>query len=129
MQNMIWVKGNPTPVKLSANDKEKLKRQITAELEKYPELKKRVNRVEIKAGRIYFYELIEAKPLPQGAHYIVPLIDGKWLEFILARITIYISNCTLDFQRHNNQWMTIDSGTLEECIEKIENGGWFAAME
>ncbi|MDR2423458.1 MAG: hypothetical protein LBD59_01885 [Prevotellaceae bacterium] len=127
MQNMIWVKGNPTPVKLSANDKENLKRRVTAELEKYPELKERVNRIDIKAGRIYFYELHEAATLPQGAYYTIPLIDGKWLEFVLARITIYISNCTLDFQRHNNQWMTIDSGTLEECIEKIESSGWFSA--
>jgi hypothetical protein len=120
---MIWVQGNPVPVKLSDRDKEKLKRRVAAELEKYPELKKRVSRTDIKAGRIYFYELYEAKSSPQG----YPPPDGKRLEFILARITVYVSNCTLDFKRHNDQWMTVDSGTLEECIEKIESSGWFSA--
>jgi len=56
------------------------------------------------------------------------LIDGKYLEFPLARITIYdkgYRNCSLDWQSSNNQWMTIDKGSLEECIQKAELSDWF----
>jgi hypothetical protein len=125
---MIWVKGNPKPVKLSEYDKEKLKAQINAAIEKYPNLQKRISRMEIKAGRIYFYELHEVKPLLPQEQYTIPLIDGKYFEFIIARITVYARNCSLDFQRHNNKWMAIDSGTLEECIAKITSSGWFDSM-
>jgi hypothetical protein len=35
-------------------------------------------------------------------------------------------DCTLDWQRHNNQWMTLEEGTLEECIQKAELSDWFS---
>ena len=92
---MSWVKGNPKPVKLSEYDKEKLKTQINAAIEKYPNLQKRISRMEIKAGRIYFYELHEVKPLLPQEQYTIPLIDGKYFEFIIARITVYARNCSL----------------------------------
>ena len=125
MRKMVWVKGNPKPVKLSEYDKEKLKTRIKVEVEKYPDLQNRISRMEIKAGRIYLYELHEVKPLLPQAQYTLPLIDGKYFEFIIARITVCISSCSLDFQCDNNRWMTVDRGTLEECIEKITSSGWF----
>ena len=49
--------------------------------------------------------------------------------FIYARITIYsekLSNCTLDWQRYNNEWISLYSGTLEECLNKLDaNDNWF----
>jgi hypothetical protein len=33
--------------------------------------------------------------------------------------------CTLDWQRHNKEWMTIDEGTLEDCIRIAEQSDWF----
>ena len=65
----------------------------------------------------------------EGRVYIKPLIDGKYLELTYARITLYDSegtDCTLDWQRHNNQWMTLANGTLEECLYHMEQDeGWF----
>ena len=125
MRKMVWVKGNPPPVKLSEYDKEKLKTRIKVEVEKYPDLQNRISRMEIKAGRIYLYELHEVKPLLPQEQYTLPLIDGKYFEFIIARITVCMCNCTLDYQCDNKKWMSIDRGTLEECIEKITSSGWF----
>jgi hypothetical protein len=69
--------------------------------------------------------LHEVKPLLPQEQYTIPLIDGKYFEFVIARITVYRSNCTLDYQCSDSKWMTIDSGTLEECIEKITSSDWF----
>jgi hypothetical protein len=57
------------------------------------------------------------------------LIDGKYLEFLLARITVYDQNgseCTADWLRHTGQWHVLNKGTIEECLKFIEdNQQWF----
>jgi len=71
---------------------------------------------------------IYEQSITEGTTFTVPLIEGKFLEFPYARITMYnpaYQNCTLDWQRHNNQWITIDKGSLEECIQKAELYDWF----
>jgi hypothetical protein len=83
--------------------------------------------VEIRGNRIYLHELVEQFK-PEGAVYTKPLIDDKYLEFPYARITMQDAqgnNCTVDYQRHNNQWMTLYVGTLTECLNNIENDEWW----
>jgi hypothetical protein len=127
-KDMVWVwTGKRTPAKLGERDKNELKKKVEAEIEKSEAIKKVVSKIVIKAGRVYLYELYEPTQV-EGVQFTVPLIDGKYIEMILARITVYdkqFTTCTLDYQRYNNEWMIIDEGTLEECINKIETGGWF----
>ena len=115
-----------TPVKLNQSDKIFLLKKIEAEIEKTSKLRKSVSRIEIRAGRVYLYSLYEQFRM-EGVTYSVPLIDGKYLEFISARITLYdkaYRDCSLDWQRHNNQWMTLETGSLEECIQEAEINDW-----
>ena len=74
------------------------------------------------------YELVE-QFIPEGAIIIKPLIDGKYLEFPYARITMNDTkgnNCSADWQRHNNQWIELFTGTLKECLNNIEDDdSWF----
>jgi len=86
-----------------------------------------VSRIEIRAGRVYLYQLYEPT-ITEGVIFTVPLIDEKYLEFPYARITLYYpaySDCSLDWFNSSNQWMTIDEGSLEECIQKAEQSDWF----
>jgi hypothetical protein len=127
-RNMIWVQVKK-PITLKQDEKAKIERFVADFIEKTAKLKKNLSRILIRGGRIYVYKLYE--PVPpgvEGVEFTRPLIDGKYLEFPYFRITIYNRNhteCTLDFQRHNDQWMTIDKGTLEECLIKAEESDWF----
>ena len=115
-----------TPVKLNQSDKIFLMKIIEAEIEKTSKLRKSVSRIEIRAGRVYLYSLYEQVRM-EGVTYTVPLIDGKYLEFISARITLYdkaYRNCSLDWQRPNDQWMTLETGSLVECIQEAEINDW-----
>ena len=115
-----------TPVKLNQSDKIFLMKIIEAEIEKTSKLRKSVSRIEIRAGRVYLYSLYEQVRM-EGVTYTVPLIDGKYLEFISARITLYdkaYRNCSLDWQRPNDQWMTLETGSLVECIQEAEISDW-----
>jgi hypothetical protein len=82
----------------------------------------------MRANRIYLYELVEQFKI-EGAIYIKPLIEDKYMEFPYARITLndaHGSNCSADWQRHNDQWMTLHTGTVAECLDHIENDStWF----
>jgi len=93
-----------------------------------PKLSKKVSRVDMRGNRIYLYELVEQFN-PHGAEFIKPLIDGKYLEFPYARITLHDKNgsrSTADWQRHNGQWVTLFEGQYSECIANIEeDGNWF----
>jgi len=123
---MVWVKVKQ-PKKISQSEKESLMKRIEAEIAKTTKVRQAVSRIEIRAGRVYLYKLHE-QTFTEGVIFTVPLIDGKYLEFPYARITMYASidnNCSLDWQRHNNQWMTLDEGSLEECIQKMEQSEWF----
>jgi hypothetical protein len=126
-RNMVWMFTGPKPVTLKEWDKYQLKKAVEAEIEKVERLKTIVSKVTIKAGRIYLHYLFEPKQI-EGVQYTVPLIDGKYIELVLARITVFdnkFTRCSLDYQCSDNKWMGIGSGTLAECIQQIETCGWF----
>jgi hypothetical protein len=84
-------KGTWTYIQKPESFSKEEKRSLTERIKNYVEestlLKERVSRLEIKAGRVYFYYYEEISQ----THGILtkPLIDGKYLEFPFARITIY----------------------------------------
>jgi hypothetical protein len=57
------------------------------------------------------------------------LIEGKYLELPMARITLYDkagNRCTADWQRHNKQWINLFEGEISECLRFIaQNEQWF----
>lgn len=116
------------PVKLVKNEKEEIINKVTEYIGTSNKLKEKVSRVDVKAGRVYIYELIE-QFIPEGCIVIKPLIDGKYLEMPLGRVTLYDSKgdkCTADWQRHNNQWISMYEGNLENCIAHMnQEGSWF----
>ena len=125
-KDMVWVRVKK-PAKISEREKESLMKRIKDEIAKTTKLRKAVSRIEIKAGRVYLYHLYEPT-ITKGAIFTVPLIDGKYLEFPYARITMYFplyQDCSLDWLRHNNKWMTLAEGSLEECIQQAEQSDWF----
>ncbi|TXT67519.1 MAG: hypothetical protein BAJALOKI1v1_70010 [Promethearchaeota archaeon] len=126
-----WVY-NPKPIKLSSSEKSELLKKVKSYVDASEKLKEKVNRIHIRGGRIYFYHLY--KPFgwdDPNKIFIKPLIDGKYNEMILARITIFNKNwtqCTADWQRHNSNWTTLKEGTLEECLKCIETHPWFESL-
>ena len=123
----MWVYKQQAP-KFALNKKDEIIDKIKTTIKELPKLSEKVSRVDIRANRIYLYELVEQFKT-EGAIYIKPLIDDKYLEFPYARITLNDANgdnCTADWQRHNEQWMTLHTGTLAECLNSIENDDiWF----
>ncbi|MDR3290906.1 MAG: hypothetical protein LBT10_02025 [Methanobrevibacter sp.] len=116
------------PAKLTKDEKIKIEAIVSEEIEKMEKLKNDVARIHIRAGRVYFYSRKEAE---EGKAYIVPVVDGKYLEFMYGRITIWdneFKKCSLDWQRHNDKWIELDKGTLTECIRKMENNDWFCEI-
>ncbi|MDR3062514.1 MAG: hypothetical protein LBU40_00050, partial [Methanobrevibacter sp.] len=63
----------PKPVKLTKDEKIKINAIVKEEIEKNEKLKKDVARINIKAGRVYFYFWDE---IDVDRKYIVPIIDG-----------------------------------------------------
>ncbi len=122
-----WVKTNTrTPIKLSAWEKDNLMVSVKAVIDKTSRLKKYVHRIEVQRGRVYLYYLYETD-VPEGAVLLKPLIDGKYLEYPLARFTIYdkgLKICTFDWQDSTDKWMVLGEGTLEECIQQAETSEW-----
>jgi len=123
----VWVKG-PEKARLKPNGKARILKQANEIISATKKLKRKVSRVATRGAWVYLYELVEQHKA-EGVIFAEPLIDGKYLEFHYARITIRnetATNCDLDWQRHNGQWMTLYSGTLQECLEHIENNDeWF----
>jgi hypothetical protein len=118
----------PKPEKFTKSEKESALNNINKYVEEFAELKSKVKRADMKAGRVYLYHYIE--PFISGYGTLTkPLIEGKYLEFPFARITFYDKeglNCSADYKRHNGKWITIKEGRLEECIIYInENGVYF----
>jgi len=58
MRNKVWVY-NPKPAKLNDYKKAALKEDVQDFIKKSEKLYKAVNRVEVKAGRIYLHQLVE----------------------------------------------------------------------
>jgi hypothetical protein len=123
----VWVRV-PQKVKLDANVRERILEQVKKAVESSSKLKRRISRVYMRGNWVYLYELFE-QFIPEGMISHIPLIDGKYIECPYARITIFnpaATNCNVDWQRHNDQWMTIYKGTLEECLTFIEDDEcWF----
>ena len=123
----VWVH-QPQPPKFTASEKTKILTIVKELIQQLQKVSQKVSRLEMRANRVYFYELVEQSIL-EGAVFIKPLIDGKYLEFPYARITLQDVQgniCAADWQRHNNQWITLYSGSLTECINEIENDDcWF----
>lgn len=127
MKKKGWIIGNPKPQKLDYLKKMKMIKDVESFIENSQKLSKSIHRFDLKAGRVYFYHLVEQFGWDDpDARFIIPLIDGKYAEFKYARITIYSNECTLDWQRFNDQWITIFSGTFTECLQYMdERNEWF----
>jgi len=123
----MWVY-KPSPPRFNATEKSKLITKVKEMLSTHTKVSKKVSRIEMRSNRIYLYELVEQFN-PEGAVYEKPLIEGKYMEYPYARITLLDKqgdNCTADFRRHTGEWITLYTGTLAECIESIENdNAWF----
>lgn len=123
----VWVYV-PTAPKFTSDEKKELLTKAQNKLTESPKLSQKVSRIDMRANRVYLYELVEQFN-PEGARFIKPLIEDNYLELPYARITLNDKrgdDCTADFQRHNNQWVSLHTGTLMECIEHIEsNDMWF----
>lgn len=118
----------PERPKFAANEKKEMLDRVKTVIDEKPKLSQKVSRLEMRGNRIYLYELVEQFK-PEGAVFIKSLIEDKYLEFPYARITLNDAkgdSCTVDFQRHNDQWMSLYGGTLTECINHIEDDNtWF----
>jgi len=123
----IW-EYKPQAPKFSAAEKEKVIEQAKTIIHGLEKLSNQVSRIEMRANRIYLFELVEQLKT-EGAVYLKPLIDDKYLEVPYARITLMDTvgaACTTDFQRHNGQWMSLYEGSLLDCLNSIETDGtWF----
>ena len=123
----VWVY-QPEAPKFNAGEKTSVLEKVKVLIRQQPKVSQKVSRVEMRANRIYLYELVEQRKR-NSAIFINPLIDGKYLEYLYARITVQDAqgnNCTVDWQRHNNKWITLYAGALLECIKNIENDEcWF----
>ena len=125
-RNMVW-RYSRKPINLQKHEKEKLLRVIEEEVLKTSKVRNKASKIDIRAGRVYIYEQYEPIQI-EGVVYTKPLIDGRYLQIPYLRITLYnksYTDCTLDFQRHNDQWMTLYDGTLQECISEAEKSEWF----
>ena len=114
------------PVKLCERKKVSLMNTVKAMIEKTSKLKEHVSRIQIRQGRVYLYHLHEPH-IPEGAILTKPLIDGKYLEFPLARFTIYdnaLTDCSFDWPDSSEKFMTLGEGSLEECIKQAEESEW-----
>jgi len=123
----VWVY-KPQPPKFKPYEKEHILENVKNEIKSKAKLSQRVSRVDMRANRVYLYEMVEQFK-PEGAEFIKPLTDGKYLEFPYARITLNDKqgdSSSADWQRHNNQWIELFEGTLLECLNHIEeDNGWF----
>jgi hypothetical protein len=126
MVNRIWTLSN-TPIKFTEPLKEELSKRINELVKKTQKLARVSSRIHLQGGRIYFYYLSEVH-LPENGHYMgKPLIDGKYQEWIFARITVYDKNadhCTADWQNSSLRWYVLHEGSLENCIQYIETNQW-----
>jgi len=103
-------------------------KQVQAFVDDAEKLRRVVSRMDMRGNRIYLYHLVEPFN-PEGREWIKPLIDGKYLEFPFARITLAnreATSCTADWQRHNDQWISLFEGSLEEVLRLVEDDtAWF----
>ena len=124
MRNKVWVY-NPKPAKLNDYKKAALKEDVQDFIKKSEKLYKAVNRVEVKAGRIYLHhQLVEQFGWDDpDAKWLKPLIDGKYAEFPYARITVLINKkFSVDWQRYTGQWIQLaEENSLVEALKFIDD--------
>jgi hypothetical protein len=125
----MWIY-NPKPAKLKQHERARLLEFVSEFVKNSTKLSSVISRFEIKAGRLYLYNLVEKYGWDDPkVQFTKELIDGKYQEFYLARIMIRDGKgekCRLDWQRHNGQWMDLKEGTLEKCLKFIEDDEWFS---
>jgi len=114
----------PRPIKLRPEEKGTFLKEAKEFIAKSQKIAKGFRKIKFHGGRIYIYHLYEYSLWNDpNVKFIKPLIDGRYIEVIFARITIYDKKglkCTADWQRHNEQWITLSEGTLNECLQFIE---------
>ena len=119
MRNKVWVY-NPKPAKLNDYKKAALKEDVQDFIKKSEKLYKAVNRVEVKADRIYLHQLVEQFGWNDpDAKWLKPLIDRKYLELPYARITVLINKkFSVDWKRHTGQWVQLaEENSLIEALK------------
>ena len=126
----VWSATQKTAKKVfDAETKAAIVKEVTEEVKNYEKLSEKVSRIIMRSNRLYLYEQYEMKDIPEGAHLIKPLIDGKYVENMYARITLHDTEgreCTLECQRFNDQWMPLYNGPLTKCLTVMEiDDGWF----
>lgn len=126
----IWAAPQPTkPVGFNKETQEAIISEVKEEIKSYEKLSNKVSRVEMRSNRLYLYELYEKKQISEGARLIKPLIDGKYVEIMYARITLQDTEgrqCTLESQRVSDEWMPLYNGPLSRCLNAMEiDDGWF----
>jgi len=127
MPKKVWMY-SPKPKKLNDAEKLHLKRKVQEFIQNSKKLSVTINRVEIRAGRIYLYHLVEQFGWDDPrSKFIFPLIDGKYAEFPYARVTSLQNGIySLGWQKHNRQWIELFEDTLMGCLEYIvEDNAFF----
>lgn len=122
----VWIQAPATP-KFNARQKDSILSIVNEAVKTQTKLSKIVNRTAMKGHRVYLYQLFEPHQ-DENTIFTIPLIDSKYFEIPYARLTLRDINgnkCELDWQRHNDQWMTLHTGTLKECLEAIETSEWY----
>lgn len=121
MAKKVWMY-HPPPKKLNDTEKSILKSKVMEFIRTSKKLSKIINRVDIRAGRIYLYHLVEQQGWDDpDSQFIIPLVDGKYAEFPYARITVFNSgNFSLGWQRHTGQWIEFFEDTLVGCLKYID---------
>ncbi|MFT9493994.1 hypothetical protein [Anaerosolibacter sp.] len=123
-----WVH-NPKSVKINKIERDDFIQRVNSMIQSSERLENIVKRISVKAGRIYLYHLVEQYGWNDpNRQFIKPLIDGKYVEYPLARITLYDNKgekCTADWQRHTGQWYPVHEGDLKDCLKYIEEGHYF----
>jgi len=122
-----WVY-QPEAPKFGPDEKSEIIGKMKMAMGKMSKLSHKVMRIEMRGNRIYLYEQIEIEN-NHGAIITKELIGGKYLECAYARISIkdqLCKECSLEWQRYNDRWMTMYEGGLQECVEYIEkDDGWY----
>ena len=126
----IWaVAQTARPDVFDAKTKAAIISEVTEEIKDYEKLSKKVSRITMRSNRLYLYELYEKKNITKDTRLIKPLIDGKYIENMYARISLHDTEgrqCTLECQRFNDQWMPLYNGPLSRCLNVMEiDDGWF----
>jgi hypothetical protein len=116
-------KRNTNAVVLDAGMKKRLHVVVNGFINTSPKLAPLVHRIGIRGGRVYLYCI--GKTWNPGTDDPDPGLEGRTnsgerIENTFARVTVRdeaFTDCTIDWQRPSGQWVSLSSGTLEECLK------------